>query len=202
MPPNLSWAGGPSPQLTPFYLKASHRKRKPSRDPRRRQPVAFQRLRLPTERRLQSIFILMQKKQTYLASHRGRNDSAITCRTARERAPTGEELPGLSMVLGSPARLLHREKGSSCKLIKQEIEWVTGRGICQHNLIFSTRIASQGSHLFISQWGKEPVACLVGFVFRPNVLLKKIPFYWNWSYLSVAIKNLWNYDIILSQILH
>lgn len=112
---------------------------------------------------------------------------------ARERAPTGEELPGLSMVLGSPARLLHREKGSSCKLIKQETEWVTGRGICQHNLIFSTPMDSQESHLFISQWGKEPVVCSVGFVFHPNVLLKKIQFYWNWSYLSVAIKNLWNY---------
>lgn len=70
-------------QLAPLYLKAYSKKGKPSRHPRKQQAAPFQRLGFPAERRLQSIFILRQKKQTYLADCRGRNDGTITCRTAR-----------------------------------------------------------------------------------------------------------------------
>lgn len=51
-PPRLSQAEGPSPQLAPLYLKASPKKRKPLKDPRRQNPAAFQRLGFLTERRL------------------------------------------------------------------------------------------------------------------------------------------------------
>jgi len=76
VPPNLSRAEGPSPQLALLYLKASPKQRKPFRDARRQQPAAFQRLGFLTERSLQSIFLLRQKKQTYPASHGGRSDCA------------------------------------------------------------------------------------------------------------------------------
>lgn len=194
VPPDLSRAEGPSPQLAPLCLKASPKKRKPLRDPRRQQPATFQRLGFLAERRLQSILILRQKKWTYLPaievemtvpSRAGQQDqcSELSLDFApRESAPTGEELPGSATALGSPARLLHREKGSSCKHIKQKTEWFMGRGISQHDPMFSTHVASQGSHLSISQWRQEP---FVWFCFSPKCpSVKMIQFYWNQSYLK------------------
>lgn len=99
---------------------------------------------------------LCRRNGPHLARRRGRSDSAIMRRTARSAlwafswfCPDGKcsYRWGATWLLGSPARLPHREEGSSCKHIKQKMEWFMGRGTSHPDPMFSTHVDSQGSHL-------------------------------------------------------